>query len=561
MSADALAPRPRRHALISLLLWAALSVALALLVADVVRLYFPYAEEWKILLPSWPGLANPADWFRGFAATMSEPYPAWSVAAINFLRPVMNGMYWLRGVVLGENWGAQLYFNFPLVAGAVAALYYSLRMPAAAAAGPLLAGALAAAFLVMPPMLSGASYFLPVLLPQMPFDALITALYLLGCVAYLYARYLLTALLVLAALMTKEQAVTLAAAVPAVFAWTHRHRWRDAWPTLLLLSVPLLLWLTMRLTLFGSVSGGVYVLLREPLEILRATIVSLLRLPLYAPSAGSLLRDPLSWQGVLVVANLTVLAYIALDIVKRWRQQGPDVIAVTAVFGWGFLALVGMNPRYGGIVIAPVIWMAARPAVVGMPRIARPAALAALGVTALVHLGMSVGAFGTHAGFLKGIYDVGRSYAAALEQADTETVVVLNDPSTPWTAPADMARVLRLPVTDIVKASDYPWRWPSSHAREVPDQSCRVTVERLDAQRIAMQQSCGLLLMGAQVPRDMPLRLPLAPGVTAEFPEPGFEIAQRGVRVGERMILHVTRPGVAVLYFKPSSRTFHWVPQ
>lgn len=555
-------PAYRRHALTACGIAAFCSVALALLLSDIVREFFPYAEEWKILVASLPEFARPLQWFtRGFI-DYTNPYPAWSLAAANFFRPVMEIVYWLRGSLFGDDWGAYLYFNFLFMGFAAGALYFCLRTfksapgspPGEGAAGQWLAGAMALAFVLMPPMASTAARFQPVFLPQMGFDPLIAAFSLLACLCYVSRRHAAAAVLVMAALLTKEQALPLAAALPLVHAWAGRDRWRKALPALLVLALPLLTWVAMRFLLFGGVSQGVYVLMREPAEIVRAFVVNLLKLPLYAPPLSGALREPLSWQALLVACNGLVLVYLAVDVWRRWWTRGPDAVSVVVILSWGFLALVGLNPRYGAIIIALSFVMAARPAAAGVPALARSAALAAVFVSALVHGWLSLHSYAAHARFSQIVFDAGRAYAAALDQSEADLVVVLNDPNTMYTAPSDMAQVLEAPVTEVFKASDFPWRWPAPYAREILPQPCAVSVSVAEGTRVNLRQSCGFQIRGAPIPRETPVVLPIADGVRAEFPEAAP--AGDGMDLGKSMVLQVERPGVAVLYFDPATGSF-----
>lgn len=452
--------RPRTE-----LIWAgAITVALALLFAwlcaPAVREFFPYAEEWKILWPSMPGVTHVVDWFRGFADTMTDPYPAWAVASVNFVRPIMNAVYWARLEFLGDNWGAQLYVNFVFVGLNAGVLWLGLRCYRGINAGAWLAAALTAAYVLMPPMVSADVRFMTLLVPQMPFDPLLASFYILACLAYIHARYVLAALFVVAALMTKEQALPLAAALPMTYAWTHRRQWRESLPTFVVLALPVVLWLIARLFLFGSVAQGVYVMLRDPLVIARGFASNLLKLPLYAPGLREAIAQPLSLHALLVACNGVVLAYLVVDTWRRWRSSGPEILAVTVILCWGFLALVGLNPRYGAPVICLTLLMLARHAAPGVPAFARGAALTAVLISAGVHAVHSVQSFPVHLQFSRGVYEVGHRYAAALAQVDTthvDTIVVLNEPNTMYTAPSDLARVMKLPVVAVHKASDYPW--------------------------------------------------------------------------------------------------------
>ncbi|MGH8505180.1 MAG: hypothetical protein ACRETM_04360 [Stenotrophobium sp.] len=544
---------------------AVVTVALSLLCADLVREYFPYAEEWKILLPSLPQFAHPLQWFRGFAYQMSDPYPAWAVASVNFLRPVMNLTYWLRGALFGDAWGAELYFNFLYAGVAVGALYLCLRTlrdertERDDSVGAGWAGLLLLAFLCMPSMICEASRFMGIMLPQMAFDRLLAAFCLLACLAYGYRRYVLATALLAIALLTKEHAAPVAIALPLTYAWAQRRQWRTSWPTLLLLALPIVAWLATRLLLFGSVAQGVYVLMRGPAEIAHAFAGNLIKLPLFLDSISVALHQPLSLHGLLLVCNTVLLAYLAWDTGKRWRAQGVEVISLAAIGTWCFLGLVGLNPRYGTLIEGLVVLMLARPAAPGVPAILRIAGLVAFMAGGAALGLLSLRAYDTHVAFSKVIYQVGRDYAVALGKAQTGMVVVLNDPNTMYTAPSDMAKVLGLPVTTVYKVSDFPWQWPEPEARVIPQQPCSVSVSVNAPGTVRFEQSCGLQIMGALVPNKKPLILPLAPGIDAEFPDATLSATGGLPALGNIALLHVRKPGVSVLFFDPATRTFHWL--
>lgn len=547
-----------------------ITAALAILCADVVHNFFPYAEEWKLLRPSLPWLAHPLQWFQGFATVTNDPYPAWSVAAVNFWRPVMHLVYWVNGALFGQNWGAYLYSNFVFLSMAAGALYWWLRSQSAqsrdgareSTTGPWFALALVAIFILMPPMVSATSYFLPILVPQFAFGGLVAALCLLAGLGFVGRHYLLATLLLSAALVTKEQALPMALALPLTYAWHNRRNVRTSLPTLTLLAAPALVWIGLRLVLFGSLSQGVYVLTDTSASLLHSLVTSLLKLPLYTPALSSVLQQPLSVAALLVACNLLVLIYLGADTLKRWWHQGPEVVSVAFIGYWGFLALVDLNPRYGTLIIALAIIMLARRPATGIPRAARNVALTSLIVTGLTHGALSWCAFPTQVAFAQDIYQVGRDYAAALADTSTDTkvIVVLNDPNTVYTAPSDMAKVLKLPVTTVYKASDYPWQWPKTDATQVPKQPCEISVSAPDPATVILEQSCGLQIAGALVPYENPPVLPVAQDISAEFPQAQFNNAGFVTDLGQRLVLHIRRPGVRVLYFDPANRSFHWLP-
>lgn len=551
-----------RAALVSLIIAAAVALWLSWLCAGVVHTFFPYAEEWKIMLPSLPRFAEVQGWFTGFASIATAPYPAWAVNSINFIRPVMNVVYWLRGAWFGHQWGAYLYFNFAFIGIAAGAVFFCMRTlrdnisRKDESARLWLAVLLLLVFIVMPPMVSQTSRFLPVILPQMAFGRLLGAFVVLACLSYGFRRYWIATGFLILALLTKEQAAPVAIALPLTFAWTHRRQWRSDWPWLLLLVIPIAAWVAARLLLFGSVAGHVYVLMGPDTGFVHQFIGNLLKLPFFAGSLHQALYQPFSLHALLVICNLLVLAYLIGDNLLRCWRKGPDVYMIAALGYWLFLAIVGLNPRYGTPIIALSVLLLARPAAVRLTAPLRPVALAALLVTGAGHAYLSWQSFPVHVTYSQKIYAVGEDYAQALAQAGPHPVVVLNDPNTMFTAPSDMATVLGLPPTAVYKASDYPWQWPAPAATQLPEEQCHVTVRVPVPGKVVFKQSCGLQIMGALAPNEDPLVLPLANGITVRYPKAHMNSETGYMAMGDTLVLRVTGRVCACCTLPPRTRPF-----
>lgn len=554
-----------RSAAAAIVIAGVLALCLSWLCAGIVQSFFPYAEEWKIMLPSLPQFAHIADWFTGFAGSMHSPYPAWGVNSINFIRPVMNVVYWLRGEWFGQQWGEYLYFNFAFIGIAAGSVFFGMRTLRDnitgddESAGIWLAGLLLLVFIALPPMVSQSSRFLPVILPQMPFGRLLGAFVVLACISYGYRRYWVATLFVVLALLTKEQGAPLAIALPLTYAWTHRHQWRSHWQWVVLLAIPILAWLAARLVLFGSVAGHVYVLMGPDTGLVHQFVGNLLKLPFFSGSLYQALDEPLSLHGLLVACNLVVLGYLIGDNLLRCWRKGPDVFMIAALGYWLFLAIVGLNPRYGTPLIALSVLLLARPAAAPISSLFRPIALTALVITGAGQAYLSWQAFPVHVAYSQKIYAVGEDYAQALARVGPHPVVVLNDPNTMYTAASDMATVLGLPPTAVYKASDYPWQWPAPAATQMPVERCSVTARVPTAGKVVFKQSCGLRIMGALVPNEQPLVLPLAEGITVRYPQAQPNLTTGYMDLGNILILHLAQPGVQVLYFNPEDSSFHLI--
>lgn len=531
---------------------------LAIVFNDIVTNYFPFAEEWPLLAMSLPEHAHFSDWWtKGFALS-PPPYEALRIPAINFIRPFYNFGHWLSGAIWGDYYGRFLYLNYLAIGTCAGAAYLCMSsFGGSRATHPLVALAMALALPLMPSLLSEAGLFQPVLIPMMGYDAVIAMLCLLAYASYQRQHYGLAALLLFIALFTKEQSLPVIVALPLSFAWSRRRNWRQVWPTLLLLSAPLIFWICLRLVVFGNVSSGTYVMNRSLDVIARSFFVNLLRLPLHAPAPGQLLRDPASVSALMVVCNLALLASVVVMLARRFWRQDPDAAEVSLVLSYGFLALVGTVPRFGAVLHAFLFVVLARASDDRMERAARALALASLAVFIGLQTSSSIAFYPIHAEQAQWVYKVGRRYDAVLKEAGASSVVVLNDPNTVYTTPMTMVKVLDSPVKFLVKASDYPWGAPKARA---PEPACEVAIRAQEHRRLELWQSCGFRLMGAPVPpTEGPLTLALAPGIKVTFPEHASGVVFPNV--GQRLVLEWEQDDLKLLYFDPQQDQFFWVPQ
>src|SRR4051812_43569486 len=116
------------------LLWAC---AIALPMHGFVAGYFPLADDWSVLAHSHPRFAQPLGWFtEGFADYLAQPA---GQAYSNFLRPVLNLVYWVQGWWLSPESGAYLYFNYVVIAACAGLCLFAVRNSPARMSALLLA--------------------------------------------------------------------------------------------------------------------------------------------------------------------------------------------------------------------------------------------------------------------------------------------------------------------------------------------------------------------------------------------------------------------------------------
>lgn len=519
--------------------------------------YFPYAEEWSLFAHSLPGLADPVEWvLRGFGDYLPA-YEHLSIAGTNFIRPVYNAGTWLRGYLFGDSYPLFLYFNFAIIAACSAACFYvSSRLSNAEKIElqwPTLAVALAIPLL--PSMASVSNIFQAAFVPMMAYDPMIAAIAILACYCYHRSQYLVATILVTLALFTKEQALPLAIAIPLIHAWNNRRNWRSIWPTVTLLSTPLFAWALLRLNAYGHIYSGTYVMNRENSNIVKRFAVNLLQLPWYAPSPKLLLQQPFSVYGALIIANIACLMASGIFILQRWREQALNAFELTVIGSYGFLAIVGLNSRFGALFHTCLAVVLLQPSPSNKLAIyAKRTALTSLLVTCAIWGGLSWQAYPQHSNFWLTQYQISKNYVRKLEELpDGSQVVVLNDPSTAYTSPMTIAQSTRLHFTELSKASDYPWKWPTP-LNGVKPTECIVQAERVNPNEVRLYQSCGFQLLGVPSNPDNKesSEFKIGNGHIVKFSEPDPDSKKH-----LSLAFYSENSDVLILYFDPATNAFY----
>lgn len=510
---------------------------------DAIVAYFPVADEWSILAHSLPGLANPMQWLTSGFAGYVDSYPGHPIPT-NFLRPFFNLAYWLCGRVFGPFFGGYLFVNYLAIGGCAMLLYLCLRQDERCS--PRLALALALLFPLVP-SLACEPGSLTLLQSMMAYDAVTCLLSLAAYLAYDKGRIAATAVLLTIALFTKESALPVAIGLPLAHVWSHRRDLHGARVPLLTLASPIGLWLVLRTLAFGNPLSGTYVL-AGPEGTLWTLAKGLVRMPLYAPSPHIVLQSPWSGEAALFWLNAATAIAVAILLVRRWartREFRPAELAL--LLAVPFFALVGRaSPRFGATMHAFLFLTAGRSGGAHGERVARGALIALLAVNGALQGLLLVSRLPNSEMHALEVFSASREYAKELERLGERPVIVLNDPTTPFSSPKMMAIALRLPMADRWKASDFPqfyfgYRPPCSNSV----QQGRNTVE--------LQQSCGVLAWGIK-PRAS---LQLAPDIQVHFPEVSGDSESAGW--GHVLRLETSRPGIAVLWYDPERRAMRMI--
>ncbi len=393
------------------------------------------------------------------------------------------------------------------------------------------------------------------------FDPLAAALGLLALLAFARRRWWLAAAMLLLALFTKETSLPVLGALLVLSLWQW---WRgrgqsgaSLWPVFALV-LPLLLWIGLRLSMFGTPAGGVYVLGNGNADPLRQLLRQALQWPFWLETLPFHLEGPLAQKlqaWLLLGANLGFIFAAGGIIGQRLlrRRQAPHPVELALLFSYVFMILVGVADRFGAVLsvcllAALGIWLGERQA----PRLALLAALCmVLGVGATAW--RAEGRWNQIKPLVVEYSQISRQYLDQLKSfAPGDTVVVLNDPVS-WHSQARWLRLAGGVPAQLVKAADFAC--PASALRL--RQPCTVSLKPGAAPRqYEFTQSCGIDWCGAFVPHDRPARIRPAPQVEAEL-LPGPPPVPGAIEwTTLRLELHGSS-NFKLLYFDPSDRSFH----
>ena len=557
--------RARQDAFNALLLTIAWAAVVVLVTQDVVSHYFPLADEWALIANSHPDFATPWRWLtEGFSQYFLPPPGLPHESGANLIRPVFNLTYWLCGLWLAPESGGYLYITYLAIAACSGLAYLSIVQSGLSRRSALV---LAASAPMMPSLIPALE---PLIYPCMGFDVVAAAFTMLAFLAYRSRRWALVALWMGLAVFTKETALPIAAALPALFLIEHRKRIlgeRRLMAGFALMATPLLAWLIVRLLAFGAAdSADVYVLQGNAHGLLYRQARILTKWPFWTETSPlfqdpDLTRDTLATALLLLANGMLMTGVLSLILIRVLNRQMPRVEEVCLFSCYFFLLIVGVSPRYGVLLdlfllICLAVWWADH------PRHPWPRWLVAMGLGT----GLVVSTFQTvvrfpelRSNFLR-YSEVGHRYVSALRTfGPDETVVVLNDPVTFWMPVKWLNQTMRIQAT-VVKLADYAW---SPHLLDGIEAPCDVALEFVPERRSQYRftQSCGIDLLSATryLQADRPFHFDFGDGTSIELAP--YAEAPSGERTRwESMLISPGRPDTRLLYFDPRSSDFKTTP-
>jgi hypothetical protein len=184
-------------------------------------------------------------WFSEGFSRYFVVYPEWFKPITNFSRPIMNLLPYLNYLIFERDFQSYYIIFYILQFCGAIIISYFMRV-ADVPTGPSLL--FVALFLFSPAFINFGLVMIPY-----QFDVVASIFALAAFLALWKGLYYLTVIMLLLAVLTKETALfaPIAAAI-TVFVWTRR-------PALAaLLFSPFVLWCALRLTTYGTISGGTY---------------------------------------------------------------------------------------------------------------------------------------------------------------------------------------------------------------------------------------------------------------------------------------------------------------
>jgi hypothetical protein len=350
-----------RAALVGAACFAGLAVVLHRSVVE----YYPVQDEMSFIVNSTPLTPqfDAKEWITKGYSNYCCPYPEWSTPIYNYIRPIVNICYYLNWCMWGQSWGCYLYLHWVILAiGAALAFYVTDVLLGcscwlAAMVAVLLAGNL------------GNSAGLMV--PNFCTDALCGVFVGTAFIALMRRKHFWAGAMLTLALFTKEISIwcPFAAAATVVLgnSGENKQPCRRLIPSFVALFAPVVIWMAVRLLVFGSVMGGIS---QPPGQGFKGIALNVYGFVLNWPLglAGSAL-DPstsvralllrswadVSWPAVVAGLFNVLLIVWAVAGIGRWLLHGgwrrdPPVISSMLVWvagSMGFMLLLGLGCRHG----------------------------------------------------------------------------------------------------------------------------------------------------------------------------------------------------------------------
>ncbi len=392
--------------------------------------YRPSEDEFALIVSS-GRMFHPSmrGWFLEGFGRYFVGYPGLSRPVTDFVRPVVNGAYWVNSAVWGERWAWYLLLTYAVQAGLV---WVSVKLAVEVGRVPRWVAGCVGVMMFVSPAFGWQQMFLT----SFTFD-LFGALFVMLALHEVWRRRYVTAwVLILLAVFTKETTLFLPVLL-AFRAWVpglrvrRRVLWTAAW------LAPVGAWLVVRHVAFHG-HAGVYVLNGAGLKAQAAGVVhGVLAWPFGTRTARQSVG--VRWLFWPLNAGFWVGCGVAM---ARWRRLRFGVTEVGVALCAGALAmplLLNLPLRFGACFYPLFFLVLAKMAWAGEGVWVRRGAAACLAVgfvTALYQ--KAVDPWGLE--FARSEWALAGSYVEAIKGSDAKTLLLVDDASGAFTAPELVAR-------------------------------------------------------------------------------------------------------------------------
>lgn len=458
---------------------------LIMLHLGIMRHYYPSEDEFALLTHSTVlyGSMAPAEWFtRGFSEYF-KVFPEWMRENYsNFMRPVVNGVYWIQGVVFQERYERYLLLNYLVHACGVGLAYALGRQYFHLPLRQSLAGSVVMFFA---PAFDGNFQIYPVFC----FDGMAAILSVCAMWLILQNRIRFAAALLLLAVFTKETVLWTPLA-GAALVMLQRKPLRQTLQEAAVLLVPLACWFILRTLYFPHFSGNYAVNFGDIRSVLGRSLVGLL----YWPSAvlkENQVFDVLyrligkgspaiaAWVPAAMLFNIACYAALAAALYNSLRTADRDDrtrVAAAVIFAACNLLMIvvfKLEARFGYLLFLLLIPLGISILHAGKLRIVKPVIIALFIITTAHGMyRFSGNLFGRQ----YDEYVADKTYARQLiallvEYRDRGTIYLLNDVTARYSSMESLERFSRT-TSKIVKINSIVHNF--SLLGGLPDGSMRV---------------------------------------------------------------------------------------
>ena len=407
--------------------------------------YFPYGDSFSVLVNSVPPF-HPvfSSWFLHGFQSYFNVYPDLSLHGTDFIRPVVNGTFFLGWFAYGSHWSRYLLTTYAIIgmlsatvcflAGHVLKLGWRIALVATLCVS------------IAPSIDSGVLFD-----PTFAFDLLGGLLILLALTALIFDALPFAWIFLALAAFTKETALfaPLLTAIVVFLRGSHRPLPRRAAISAAFL-LPIIAWLALRLYDFRG-EKGVYVFLdgssHGPIHVMLVRIIlGLLNWPLAATVFWVSIPRLLQFlQKATILINIVFWITLASILVKKLFKNGIHLAALSNLFKARgekyaialislFCAVSLLTPlalniprRFGGVFFPLFILCLAYTAHYAKNNPIRIASAAMIGTVGITGLLLITSDLHYQSPWLKSTWAMARDYSAQLSAANESAVFTIDD--------------------------------------------------------------------------------------------------------------------------------------